>query len=152
MKPLKKVQIIVYKKNPLRFLVLRTSQSRSQRIWQGVTGGVEESDTSIREAALRELHEELGIDGVDAKLSPVIHEFTFITNRKGYQPGTTATEYCFGYEVPETYEVRLSHEHSEYRWLPFEDAEQLIDFEDPKLVIKYIYEHERTERATRTTN
>lgn len=138
MKLLKKVQVIVFRKSPsIEFLILKTSRKWSQSIWQGVTGGVEKFDEDLRTAALRELKEELSINSDREKLIGPLHEFTFTTQRRGYE-GTTATEYCFGYEVSGDYEVKLSDEHSEYKWLPFKDAVKLIDYEDSKKVLTLI--------------
>jgi dATP pyrophosphohydrolase len=140
MTPLRKVQVIVYRKEPgLEFLLLKTSPMRSQQIWQGVTGGVESSDADLKTAALRELNEELKINPRNDKLMGPLYSFTFTTNRKGYE-GTLATEYCFGYEVSSDYKVSLSDEHSEFKWLSYEQAVELIDYENSKLVIRKIYQ------------
>src|SRR3990167_2318660 len=133
MKSLTKVQIILFRNpsNP-EFLLLKTTGRRS--IWQGITGGVEETDSSLKYAAMRELEEELGIKTTEDKIIGPLHEFEFQTEREGFE-GTTAKEYCFAFEIPASYEVHLSEEHSEYKWLPFEEAVQLVDYENPKMVM-----------------
>lgn len=136
MKHLVKVQIILYR-NPKKpeFLLLKTNSKPP--IWQGITGGVEEFDASLQDAAIRELKEELGIMTTEDTIIGPLHSFEFTTDRKGYE-GTVAKEYCFAYEIQPEYEVKLSSEHSEYKWLPFNEAVELIDFDTPKLVMKKV--------------
>lgn len=136
MKELKKIQVILFR-NPSKpeFLLLRTSPKRSMQIWQGITGGVEPSDKNLRGAALRELKEELNINAVENNLLGPIHEFQFTTDRKGYE-GTIATEYCFAYELPHNFQVKLSDEHDACKWLNFEEAVKLIDFDNPKKTLQ----------------
>ena len=59
-----KVQIVMFQQlrnsKELYILLLQTKQSRGS-FWQNITGGVEKTDTSILEAAKRELQEETGI-------------------------------------------------------------------------------------------
>ena len=136
MKNLVKVQILLYR-SPQKpeFLLLKTT--RPPFIWQGITGGVEETDASLQDAAIRELDEELGIKTTEDTIVGPIHSFEFPTDRKGFE-GTIAKEYCFAYEVQPEYEIRLSAEHSEYQWLPFKKAVELIDYDTPKLVMRKV--------------
>jgi putative (di)nucleoside polyphosphate hydrolase len=41
---------------------LRCLRSQPQGVWQTVQGGIEEGDASVRDALLREMNEELGVD------------------------------------------------------------------------------------------
>lgn len=139
MHKLVKVQIVLYR-NPSdpEFLLLMTSGKKHDPIWQGITGGVEESDRSIKLAALRELDEELNMKADEKKIIGPFYTFQFQTYRKGYE-GTTATEYCFAYELPKDFSVKLSDEHQSYKWLPFDEAVNLIDHENPKIALRLVF-------------
>lgn len=137
---LKKVQIILYRNphNP-EYLLLRTHPRRGKSIWQGVTGGIESEDVSIKAGAVRELQEEIGIAADEKNLIGPLYEFQFETNRTGYE-GSTATEYCFGYELQDGEEPRLSEEHIEFVWLPYKKVLERIDYDSAKHVLELINE------------
>lgn len=113
------------------FLVLRRSDNG---IWQGVSGGVEGEESSV-EAATRELTEELGL--VDPP--PVIPLAMFSGARRtsfsvhrAWPPDVYIVEKRF-FAVDLSgrgREVRLSEEHTECVWLPFEDAHERIAYSD----------------------
>lgn len=134
-----KVQVIIFRKREgnLEFLLLQRTGKKD--FWQGVTGGVELSDKSIQEAAIRELQEELLLDARPEELIGPVYEFSFITQRKGHE-GTEAIEYCFGLEVPENTEIHMSPEHDAYQWVAFSQAVAQIAFPEPKKVIKILQE------------
>lgn len=138
MKNLHKIQLIIFKKteNKVMFLLLKRITSKG-KIWQGVTGGVEDFDTDLEEACVRELKEELQLAvNKDSILGP-FEEFTFKTNRKGYE-GQIATEHIFAVQTPSDFVPSLSPEHSEFQWLEFNKAVNLIDFNESKKVIRLI--------------
>ena len=95
--------------------------------WQSVTGSQEPGET-LAETALRELHEETGIDAsasgelVDWQVSNVYEIFPQWLFR--YPPGTTHnTEHVFGCAVPASVPVRLEpREHLRHVWLPWREA------------------------------
>lgn len=140
MKQLRNINVILYK-NPQdpQFLLLRTSGVKAPAIWQGVTGKIEDADSSIQDAACREVGEELGFKVDKDKMKGPIHEFEYTTERKGYE-GTLAHQYCFSCELPMDFKVELSREHQEYRWLPFQEAIALIDYENPKKALRITFD------------
>jgi len=95
--------------------------------WQSVTGSVEIGET-LRDAAVRELAEETGIDAAayggvsDWNLSNVFEIFPRWQHR--YPPGTTQnTEHVFGLEVPARIPIALApREHLRHEWLPWQEA------------------------------
>lgn len=135
---MKKIQVIIFRKNQagLEFLLLRKKGEKV--FWQGVTGGVEASDEDIKRAALRELKEEIGIDAAIENLIGPLYEFTFITHKKGDE-GQEVKEFCFGLEISENSRIRLSQEHDMHKWVSYEDALNIIEYDDPKKVVKIIY-------------
>lgn len=108
--------------------VLLLRRVRPPDFWQSVTGSMrwDESDPLI--TAHRELTEETGLGGelpiVDCRRSqrfPIKPEW-----RVRYGPGVTENlEHVFRLELPVKPPIALSaHEHSEYLWLPREQAAQ----------------------------
>ncbi len=135
---MQKVQVIIFRKKDKRpeFLLLRKKGEKV--FWQGITGGIEASDKSIKDAAIREVKEELSIEVKTKDLIGPLHQFTFITPRKGYE-GQEVREFCFGLEISPDSSFQLSDEHDAYKWLPFQEALELIAYDNPKKVVKLIY-------------
>lgn len=135
---MEKVQVIIFRKTErgIEFLLLRKKGEKV--FWQGVTGGVESYDKSIRDAAFREVNEELQIDTSINELMGPVYDFTFATQRKGHE-GQKVREFCFSLEIASKSSIQLSEEHDIYRWLSYEKALQLIAHDDPKKVVRIIY-------------
>ena len=88
-------------------------------LWQFVTGRVEEGESSHR-AALRELKEETGADGVRLWVVPSVNSF--------YDPERDCVNIVplFAAQIDPAFQVRLSGEHSAFEWLPFEESMRLL--------------------------
>lgn len=106
-------QVVVFRTDPLRFLMLKRTAQKGG-FWQCVTGGVEEGET-IEAAAKRELFEETGLEPV-AWIRDV---FSFQFEQDGWY----YTEFVFAAEVDGD---PVLSEHDEYRWCTFEEAEALV--------------------------
>ena len=109
-------------------LLLRYPQGH----WGFPKGHVEDSDTSLRDTAIRELKEETGI--TDAKVIGTWSQITQYTySRRGVEqikqvhwfPATT-----------ETFDVEISHEHRDHMWLEIDEAMEWITFPDEKEVLE----------------
>ena len=109
-------------------LLLRYPQGH----WGFPKGHVEDSDTSLRDTAIRELKEETGI--TDAKVIGTWSQITQYTySRRGVEqikqvhwfPATT-----------ETFDVEISHEHRDHIWLEIDEAMEWITFPDEKEVLE----------------
>jgi len=95
--------------------------------WQSVTGSREEGET-LTQTAIRELHEETGLDA--AAFGGVVdwgrtNEYEIFPRwRHRYPPGTTHnTEHVFSLQVPHPVPVRLAPgEHLSHVWLPWQEA------------------------------
>ena len=84
--------------------------------WQPITGGVEEGET-LEKAARREIREETGLAEVDA-LIHTEYSFTFYSRTKGL----TMHEHVFGARMASVSSIRLSTEHTDYKWLSKDEA------------------------------
>ena len=100
--------------------------------WQSVTGSKDALDESFREAAVREVQEETGIDCCSGSPRGLTLSDWGLENiyeiypqwRHRYGPGVTCnTEHLFGLRVPAGTSVVLSpREHTHFQWLPYRDA------------------------------
>ncbi|EAG2314048.1 NUDIX pyrophosphatase [Listeria monocytogenes] len=103
-------------------------------VWQFVAGGGEDEE-SISEAAKRECREELNL-GNNVKMYSLdshasIPNFHFSVNKPYVVP-----EYCFAIELTScSHQVTLSLEHSELRWVSYESAVQLLEWDSNKTAL-----------------
>lgn len=123
MEILKKVQIYIYKKNKnIEYLLFKRSSCLGN-YWQGITGKVEKNET-FEQTSIRESQEETGLITFNKIIGPVYFQ-NFTKNNKNYQ------EAVFGIEV-EKLDVKLSSEHTEYCWLKYEKAYELLHWNENK--------------------
>jgi dATP pyrophosphohydrolase len=130
------VLVVIYTAQRNVLLLRRTERDvTAQAYWQSVTGSKDFADEAWRETAAREVWEETGIDcreGTslaaclqDWNLENVYPIYAQWLHR--YAPGVIMnTEHVFGLQVPEGTWVTLSpREHTDFQWLPCEDAADL---------------------------
>jgi dATP pyrophosphohydrolase len=110
--------------------VLMIERADRPGFWQSVTGSLDFLNEPTREAAIREVFEETGIDvaalPVDA-LQDMQHAIDYVIYpdwRYRYAPGVTSNrEHWFSLLVPNNTVVRLApREHTAFEWLPYADA------------------------------
>ena len=96
--------------------------------WSFPKGHVEEGDSDHHSTALRELTEETGISQVS-----ILDGWSQMTEYTFFRKGKETPKQVFWY-LAETKEmdVSLSHEHTNYLWLQFDEAEKQITFEQEK--------------------
>lgn len=100
--------------------------------WDFPKGHIERNESEI-EAAIRELREETGIENVEIYFGfRESIEYTYTT--KSGKLSHKKVLYFLG-ETSES-EVKLSKEHIDYAWLPFDLALQRITYENSKNVLK----------------
>lgn len=106
-------------------------------------GHVEASETN-EEAARREVREETGIEGVKVFLEKEMRtKFFYVAkgreeeHRKKEGRGVWIFKEVFMYpgQVPNK-RVSLSHEHSEYVWLPYQEALEKVTFKNAKNLLR----------------
>lgn len=106
--------------------VLLIERADHPGFWQSVTGSQDPGETLL-ETAIREVHEETGIDATahelaDWHLSNVYEIYAVWRHR--YAPGITHnTEHVFGLRLAQRLQPTLApREHRGFRWLPWRDA------------------------------
>ncbi len=98
--------------------------------WQSVTGSIE-GDETPKQAAIREVMEETGLDATQLDLqdwqASNIYEI-YPHWRHRYAPGVVEnTEHLFGLELPAKLPIKLSpEEHVRYQWVDWREAAQLV--------------------------
>jgi dATP pyrophosphohydrolase len=110
--------------------VLLIERADRPGFWQSVTGSLDFPDEPTREAAIREVFEETGID-VTALPSDALQDMQHTVDyviytdwRYRYAPGVTSNrEHWFSLLVPNNTAVRLApREHTAFEWLSFAEA------------------------------
>ena len=108
-------------------------------VWQFISGGGEDFDSSILETARRECYEEAGLSkellyvGLETKSS--ISTECFKTSREMWgQECLVIPEYTFAVKL-ENKELQISEEHTEYRWVTYEEAIELLRYDSNKVAL-----------------
>jgi dihydroneopterin triphosphate diphosphatase len=104
-----------------RYLLLKRNRDLGG-YWQPVTGFIEAPETN-RQAALRELVEETGIEIYERVTDPN-HYFFFDMN------GTQCSVSVLAVEVYNPPDIRISFEHTDHRWLTYQEARQTLFWEN----------------------
>ena len=98
--------------------------------WQSVTGSVEGDETPLQ-AAIREVHEETGLDASQYNLqdwhaSNVYEIYPHWRHR--YAPGVVENrEHLFGLELPSALPIKLApNEHVYYEWVDWREAAERV--------------------------
>jgi dATP pyrophosphohydrolase len=116
--------LVVVHTSDLQVLLLERADRPG--FWQSVTGSQDEGET-LRQTAVRELHEETGLDAAQYDLRDWQKQNRYeiyLRWRSRYAPGVTHnTEHVFGLTVPAPLPVTLApREHLRYEWLPWRAA------------------------------
>ena len=128
------VDAYVFRKveNKIYFLLLKRANKKIYgHLWQGVAGKIETGE-SAWQAALRELNEETGLQPKHMFIADHVSKFyEQIGDRINLVP-------VFGIEV-ESEEVRLSDEHTEFRWMDVDEAEETLVWSGQKKGVRTVY-------------
>ena len=102
--------------------------------WQGIAGGGED-DEAPAEAAIRETLEETGVTVSGLIDLESVETLSVLTVAGFYQWGEGVElipEYSFCADVPFDTPIRLSGEHTEYRWCDLQRALELLEWDSNK--------------------
>ena len=105
--------------------------------WQFIAGGGENGETPI-EAAKRETIEEMGVEPKNIKqltcIAYVPAEVIAESKRQHWDKNTyVIPEYSFAFECDS--EPLLSNEHSEYKWLTYNETRKLLKWDSNKVAM-----------------
>jgi lipoyl(octanoyl) transferase len=107
--------LIVVRRGDEYLVVHRSPQNEAY--WHLIAGGVENGET-FADAAARELQEETGLTKA---VEPLGASFAY----------ESVHVECFVVEAPEAWEPSLDWEHDGYRWLPRDEAADLLYWPEP---------------------
>ena len=131
----KQVDSYIYRKteNGPVFLMLKRSPGKYyEHLWQGVAGKIEKGETATQ-TIIRELNEETGMKPKTLFAADHIASFYDVRNDRILMVP------IFGIEV-ENSEVKLSEEHSEYKWASFEEALTLLTWKGQKEGLRTVHD------------
>ena len=100
--------------------------------WDYAKGHLEDGETP-KEAAIRELEEETGIDDVhvyDGLMVPMYYEY----KGHGFLHKKTVDYFLGKTEMPES-KIKISHEHQGFGWYSYEDALKKLTFDNARDVL-----------------
>lgn len=126
--------VITYKidNDQIEYLLLRYEAGH----WDFPKGKIEPSETK-QEAAIRELHEEAGLtaqldDNFEESFSYIFHD----AQKKLVQK----TVYFFIGKT-KTSTVHLSYEHTDFQWLTYKQALEVLTYENAKNILKKTHKY-----------
>ena len=111
---LEKVQIVIFRyiNSKLHVLLLQTNNNRGA-FWQNITGGVESFDKTLKDAAIREVFEEVGLEVDFSQILETNYCFKYNDKTKG----GCIQESCYYLVAPKEFEVTISpNEHQSFKW------------------------------------
>lgn len=131
----------------VRYAIFRRADSDIV-FWQWLSGGGENKETPL-EAARREAFEEGGISpecnfiALDSKFTiPVVGICGYL---KWGPRVLVVPEHCFGVRIDD-HRIKLSREHSEFRWVDYDTAWELLRFDSNRNAL-WELNHRLTRRA-----
>jgi len=129
----KGVHVILYKLNNqnIKYLVLKRAEGWIG--WELLKGGVNDSET-FSETAKREVKEE---SGLDVEVFQSKEESVFYSEKNNVKTQHSMKVF-FGKVVSE--DIKLSEEHSDFKWLALNDAINLLFFDNLKELLKKVNE------------
>ena len=134
--------IVVHRPAPEgpEFLVLERAPDR-QGYWHVVAGALEWGESAAA-AAARELLEETGLAAVPQDLGgDCVYRLDDEPPevRARFAPDVEEIKiHAFAAEAPAGWEPELDEEHVGYRWLLFDDAVELLEYEEPRAAVRKV--------------
>lgn len=130
----KQVLVITYKirNSEIEYCVFKR---KDLKCWQWISGGMEDFDKDLLGAAKRELYEETGIKGnVTIENLEIVTKIPVVNVVGDFMWGRDvfySEEYGFSVNISNQ-EIRLSNEHKEYRWVNYNQAQELLEYDSNK--------------------
>jgi dATP pyrophosphohydrolase len=124
-------EVLIHVRRGDEFLVAHRS-AEGGGYWHTIAGGVEPGEGG-HDAALRELREETGLE---ATVLEPLGDFAYVRESWEQEPGLRVHVHAFLVDVEPGWEPELNHEHDEYRWLPREEAAELLFWPEPAALLR----------------
>lgn len=129
------VHIFRKTKSQIEYLILKRSETESYPgLWQPVTGTINKNEKAY-ETAVREIYEETGLLPEKFWLVPKVSSFYIPTK------DVISLYPVFCAEILTEAEVKLSPEHSEYKWVGYNDAYKTVAWKQQRESLELINEH-----------
>ncbi|UCD20549.1 MAG: NUDIX domain-containing protein [archaeon] len=137
---------IVFRKNPLKYLILyRAPGEHFKSSWDFPRGNVEEGEKNEKQVAIREVEEETGIK--DLTFYKFREEIRFFFR---FQGETIRKTVIFRLAETKTDEIKLSEEHDEFKWATYEEALETLTQKSSKEILKKAHEFLKEEFKQKT--
>lgn len=108
---------------------------KDMQVWQWVSGGVEDTDKDLLAAAQREIYEETSIsDSINIIELEGFTKIPVVNIVKEFKWGEDvfySEEYSFAVNI-DNRKIKISEEHSEYRWVSYDEAKTLLKYDSNK--------------------
>lgn len=134
----KQAHIFLYRKTEEGYQYALFQRADMPECWQGICGGLEDAET-LEEGARREIYEEAGISGsfplYQLESISYLPDDVFSEKAREQWGSGVVVVPMFFFAMPFDGEIVLSHEHTEVRWLPYEEAYRKIYFQDQKIAL-----------------
>ena len=129
----KQVLIIPYRNidDKIEYCVFKR---KDMNAWQWIAGGAEDFDKNILESAKRELWEETGIKDVQIQQLELTCKRPVVNIVKDFIWGEDvfySEEYAFYVDITNK-KIQLSNEHTEYKWVDYSEAKNLLKYDSNK--------------------
>ena len=129
---------VVYRKTAEGGILFLLLQSAHGKPWGFPKGKLDAGENEVQ-AARREIAEESGLTDIELDLS---FRFTIYYNyRSGHATIKKTVTYFIARSHTDT--VRISWEHVAYRWASYEEAIELVVYENARNTLKQAHEHLR---------
>jgi 8-oxo-dGTP diphosphatase len=121
------IAALIWSPETERYLLLRRSENKdyARGAWECVTGRVDQGE-GFEDALHREVHEELG---VEVQIETILGTTHFYRGMAVPENELVGVVYLCSLKNPDA--IRISSEHSEFRWLSAKQATALLTATDP---------------------
>lgn len=123
------------KNNKMEFLLLKRAEKEIYPgVWQMVTGSINQTEKAA-ETVIREIMEETGL--LPEKLWVVPYVNSFYSRRRNH----ICMVPVFAAQVSDNSDVKISHEHSDFKWLEKSEAIKLLAWQGQRVSVNTIYDY-----------
>ena len=121
------IAAVIWSPTSAQYLLLRRSPDKDfgRGVWECVTGRVDQGE-GFEEALHREVEEELGVDVEVEYILGTTHFY-----RGNPTPDHELVGVVYMCLLPDPASIRISAEHSEFRWLTAQQAFEILSATDP---------------------